>query len=126
MSIQLKEVPCPDISDRPCPATLTSGEWPPQWKSIKECPEYFFMGGYLDKVLCFEVDPSSYPFEGEFPIDKYLLFLKQIRESKGYDITVTPPGAIFYPVDLSRDQDSTIWYDDVCKFVVDKINDQAK
>ncbi|KAH6767387.1 hypothetical protein C2S52_018370, partial [Perilla frutescens var. hirtella] len=124
MSIPFEEIPCPDTS-KPCPSIPMSREWPPQWKLIEKSPEYFFMGGYLE-ALNFEIDPSLYPFEGLFPIDKYLLFLKEIRESRGYEVTVTPLGTGFYPEDLSRNESSKSWYNELCKFVVDKINDQAK
>ncbi|KAH6785363.1 hypothetical protein C2S51_037818 [Perilla frutescens var. frutescens] len=73
----------------------------------------------------FEIDPALYPY-GEFPIETYMKFIKEVRESRGYDVTIHVPGSDLYLITGALLEEFEPIYIAVCEFVVDKMNDQAK
>ncbi|KAH6775321.1 hypothetical protein C2S52_012882 [Perilla frutescens var. hirtella] len=124
MPIKFVDVAAPDSLG--AALSMSREEWPPQWKPIEESPEWFFMGGYL-QTMDFETDPSLYPSHYRLPYADYMTFLKQIRESRGYDITFTAPGSTMHPVPLSSMEDAEYdYFIQLCGYIVEKINDRAE
>ncbi|KAH6806786.1 hypothetical protein C2S51_031617 [Perilla frutescens var. frutescens] len=105
--------------------SMSGEEWPPRLKPIQESAKHFFMGRYAS-AIDYETHPSLYPFHGRFPIERYSKFLKEVRESRGYDVTVLAPGSVLFPVTGALLEQGRSLYNQQCEFVVDKINDQAK
>ncbi|KAH6829691.1 hypothetical protein C2S53_020522 [Perilla frutescens var. hirtella] len=118
--------------------------WPPQWKVIKKCPQYIYglIDGYMEEL---EIEKFEHlddvVYYGPRCIGKssgkahqtLKRFLKQVRESRGYDVDCFPPSVFrspFIPVTLSEAMEEEPFYlEGVMKstcFAVKEINAQAK
>ncbi|KAH6803278.1 hypothetical protein C2S51_034724 [Perilla frutescens var. frutescens] len=98
--------------------------WPPQWKSIKKCSQYRYgmINRYIEEwdLEKFEhLDDEAYfgprcigKSSGKAH-QKFKRFLKQVRESRGYDVDCVPPsvlGSPFIPVTLSYAMEEEAFY----------------
>ncbi|KAH6827818.1 hypothetical protein C2S53_018924 [Perilla frutescens var. hirtella] len=105
-------------------------QWPSSmWRAdIRECPQYGLISGFVDPWLFEQGDASTYPFP-DFSIDKFMMFLKQVRETRGYDISFQAPCSILTPMYLDimmKDKGYRKFVNAKCKFVVEKINLEAQ
>ncbi|KAH6771541.1 hypothetical protein C2S52_016344 [Perilla frutescens var. hirtella] len=95
---------------------------------IRQCPQYGLICGFVQPWLFELGDASTYPFP-DYSIDKFKMFLKQVRESRGYDISFKPPGSTLSPMYLDimmKDKGYRKFVNAKCKFVVGKINLEAQ
>ncbi|XP_057771727.1 uncharacterized protein LOC130991487 [Salvia miltiorrhiza] len=116
-------------------------EWAPKWKSLHESPQFVY--GMLDGFLetweeeDFErIGDSKYPIFRRELRDKnchqrLLAFLKQVRESRGYDVD-DPPRCVmspFFPMRMDEIKLYDALYEELIgkvEFVVAEINGEAK
>ncbi|XP_057771726.1 uncharacterized protein LOC130991486 [Salvia miltiorrhiza] len=111
-------------------------EWAPKWKSLHESPQFVY--GMLDGFLetweeeDFEhIADSKHKNCDDNCHQRLSAFLKQVRESRGYDVD-DPPWCVmspFFPMHMDEIKIYDIGYEELIakvEFVVAQINGEAK